>query len=155
MTARPRVVLLVGLPASGKSTWAQRQGAAVISSDHIRYLLADDATDQTIHRTVFATVRYLLRRRLELRRPLTFVDATNVTAFERRPYIRIAQWYGARPEAVFFDTPAEVCRLRNRSRDRVVPDSAIDVMAARLQPPTVSEGLESVTVYRVPDYRAK
>ena len=52
-------------------------------------MLADDATDQTIHGEVFATLRYLLRRRLELRRPLTFVDATNITRRERRP---ISRW---------------------------------------------------------------
>jgi predicted kinase len=56
---------------------------------------------------------------------------------------------------VFFDTPAAVCRERNRNRDRVVPESAIEIMAARLQAPSVNEGLESVTVYRVPDYLAK
>ena len=38
---RPRVVLLVGLPASGKSTWAREQGGGVLSTDEIRVLLVN------------------------------------------------------------------------------------------------------------------
>ena len=147
MMARPRVVLLVGLPASGKSTWAHEQGTAVLSSDDIRFLLSDDPTNQLIHGMVFTTVRYLLRRRLELGRPVTYVDATNATRQERRPYIKLGQWYDAAVEAVYFDTPIEVCKERNRHRERVVPEWAIDAMAARLTRPSLEEGFTSVTVY--------
>lgn len=144
---RPRVVVLVGLPASGKSSWARQQEGGALSTDDLRLLLSDDATNQNIHRIVFATLRYLLRRRLELRMPVTFVDATNLTPHERRGYIRIAQSYDAHVDAVFFDTPAEVCKERNRGRDRVVPEAAIDMMAARLRPPCLEEGFDQVTVY--------
>jgi predicted kinase len=146
---RPRVVLLIGLPASGKSTWAREQGGGVLSTDDIRGLLSDDATNQSIHGMVFATLRYLLRRRLELRMPVTYIDATNSTRHERRAYIKLSQWYDASVEAVFFDTPVEICKQRNVGRSRVVPDWAIDMMAARLRPPTYEEGFERVTVYHV------
>ena len=49
-----RIVVLVGLPGSGKSTYLERLGVTPLSSDAIRQLLADDATDQTIHARVFA-----------------------------------------------------------------------------------------------------
>jgi predicted kinase len=146
---RPRVVLLIGLPGSGKSTWARQQGGGVLSTDDIRLLLSDDATNQTIHSMVFATLRYLLRRRLELRMPVTYVDATNTTPQERRAYVILAQLWNGRVEAVFFDTPPEVCKQRNRGRERIVPDHAIDMMAARLRPPSLAEGFDQVTVYHV------
>jgi predicted kinase len=109
--------------------------------------LIDDETNQTIHREVFATLRELLRRRLELARPLTFIDATNLTPKERRPYIKTAQLYNCEVEAVFFDIPPEVCKSRNAARDRMVPDHVIDAMFARLIPPTIDEGFDSITTY--------
>jgi len=141
-------VVLVGLPGSGKSTWLERRGIVGISSDWIRQVLADDATDQTMHARVFLTMRYLLRHRLAIGRPVTYVDATHLTPEERRPYIQIGRWYGCDVEAVYFDVPLEVCRERNVRRERVVRDEAIRHMAAKLTPPEVAEGFTKVTVVR-------
>src|SRR5580698_8292333 len=110
-----KVILAVGLPGSGKSTHLENP----ISSDAVRLQLADDETDQTIHARVFATLRYLLKQRIELARPVTYVDATNLTRRDRRPLIRLAQKHGCDIEAVFFDIPLDVCRARNSSRSRL------------------------------------
>ena len=146
-----RIVVLVGLPGSGKSAWLKRMGAGGLSSDTIRKLLADDETDQTIHDRVFQTLRYLLRQRLALGRPVTYIDATNLTPEERRPYIGIGKSYGCEIEAVFFDAPLEVCRERNARRHRVVPDDVMAKMAAKLVPPAAAEGFDRVAVVATGD----
>ena len=136
----------MGLPASGKSTYAATLGIPVLSSDAIRLLLADDERDQTIHARVFATLRYLLAQRLEIHRPVTYIDATHLTRAERKPYVEIARECGAEIEAVFFNTHVEVCLARNRNRGRQVPEDILEKMAAKLQPPTKAEGFTKIEV---------
>lgn len=145
---RSRIVLLIGLPGSGKSTWVARQGAVALSSDKVREWLADDATDQSIHAHVFATLRYLLRQRLAIGRPVTYIDATHLTPAERQPYAEIAAWYGCDLEAIFFDVPIDICIARNRDRPRIVPEDAIRIMAGKLVPPSVEEGFTVIRVVR-------
>jgi predicted kinase len=135
-----RIVLLVGLPGSGKSTYLKQMGVDGLSSDAIRRWLADDETDQTIHDRVFETLRYLLRQRLSIGRPVTYIDATHLTVAERATYLGMGRSYGCEVEAVFFDVALEICRERNRQRHRVVPDAVLERMAARLTPPTLEEG---------------
>ncbi len=141
-----RVVVLVGLPGCGKSTWLEDQDITALSSDEIRRWLTDDATNQSIHGMVFATIRQLLRRRLTLGRPVTYIDATSLTPRERRAYIKTAHLFGAEAEAVFFDVPAAVCQQRNAARHRIVPPEVIERMAAKLVPPSLAEGFARIRV---------
>ena len=120
----------------------------MLSSDAVRELLADDPDNQNIHARVFRVLRDLLKHRLDLKRPVTYLDATNLTPKERRPYIRLAELFDGEIEAVFFDVPLEECVRRNRGRGRVVPDAVIATMSGKLVPPDLAEGFSRVSVVR-------
>jgi predicted kinase len=139
-----KLIITVGLPGSGKSTYLARLGVNAISSDEIRRIIADDPHDQTMNARIFATVRYLVRQRIAAARPVTYVDATHLTPWERKPYVQLAQRYRCDLEALFFDVPVETCIARNQTRDRIVPEAAIREMARRLVPPSESEGFTLV-----------
>jgi predicted kinase len=141
-----RIYVLVGLPASGKSTWLARQGKPALSSDAIRALITGDEANQEHNRLVFSLLRSLVRARLSAGCTETWIDTTALTRRERRSWIRLAELLGCPVEAVFFDTPVQVCLARNAARDRIVPPAAMQRMASRLTPPTLDEGFDQITV---------
>jgi predicted kinase len=143
------VVLTIGLPGSGKTTWFKRRGVQPLSSDMLRTILFDDITEQRYQGLVFSTLRSLLRARLIARMPWNYVDATNLSPHERRQWIKMAASFGYEVQAVFFDVPLEVCLERNSKRDRPVSDDVMQKMAERLKPPAFDEGFSKITVVRV------
>ena len=146
--AKGKIILAVGLPGSGKSTYFADRGIHPLSSDTLRLWLLDDETNQHHPTKVFQVLRFLLEMRLLLDRPRNYVDATNLTRQERRCYIRMGARYGYALEAIFFDVPLEVCLLRNRRRRRRVPVEAMRRMAQKLSPPTLEEGFTRILVVR-------
>jgi len=147
--SRGTVVLAIGLPGSGKSSWFKRHSISPLSSDLLRVLLFDDASEQRFQDLIFSNLRSMLRARLIARRPMNYVDATNLTAHDRQGWIKLARDYGYDVQAVFFDVPLEVCLERNRKRDRVVAEDVMRRMAAKLKPPRFDEGFSKITVVRV------
>jgi predicted kinase len=143
------VVLSIGLPGSGKSTWFKRHNILPLSSDMVRILLFDDATEQRYQDLVFSTLRSMLRARLLARRPWNYLDATNLSPHERRSWIKLAHDFGYEAHAVFFDVPPEVCIERNRRRERNVPEDVMQRMATKLRPPKFEEGFAKITVVRL------
>jgi len=143
------VVLAIGLPGSGKSSWFKRHNITPLSSDMLRALLFDDPTEQRFQDLIFSNLRSMLKARLVARRPMNYVDATNLTPHERQSWIKLGHDYGYEVQAVFFDVPLEVCLERNHKRERVVSDDVMRRMSAKLKAPTFEEGFSKITVVRV------
>ena len=143
------VVLAIGLPGSGKSSWFKRHNVVPLSSDMVRSLLFDDVREQRFQDLVFSNLRSMLKARLIAKRPMNYVDATNLTPQERQHWIKLAKDYNYEVHAVFFDVPLEVCVERHQRRDRVVPEDVMRRMAAKLKAPSFAEGFAKITVVRV------
>ena len=143
------VVLAIGLPGSGKSTWFKRHNVVPLSSDMVRSLLFDDVREQRYQDLVFSNLRSMLKARLIAKRPMNYVDATNLTPKEREHWVKLAKDYNYEVQAVFFDVPLETCIERHQRRDRVVPEDVMRRMAAKLKAPSFEEGFAKITVVRV------
>jgi predicted kinase len=143
------VVLAIGLPGSGKSSWFKRHNVVPLSSDMVRSLLFDDVREQRFQDLVFSNLRSMLKARLIAKRPMNYVDATNLTPQERQHWIKLAKDYQYEVHAIFFDVPLDVCLERHQRRDRVVPEDVMRRMAAKLKPPSFEEGFAKITVVRV------
>ncbi|MDT0275319.1 ATP-binding protein [Blastococcus goldschmidtiae] len=76
------------------------------------------------------------------------VDNTNPSAAERAPLIAAAREAGVPVQAVWLDTPLDVCLARNARRPEGtrVPLVAVHAAVARFQPPTTAEGFDRVDV---------
>jgi predicted kinase len=111
------LVLLVGISASGKSTFAERHFAPnqVLSSDQLRAVITDDPTAQSATEDAFDLLHRILAMRLRRGR-LTVVDATNVEDWARAELIAAARRHRRPAVAIVLDLPLEVALARNAAR---------------------------------------
>jgi F420-dependent oxidoreductase-like protein len=118
----PCLVVLIGPSGAGKSTWAAAnfRPSQIVASDDLRALVGDGPDDQRAGTDAFAVLDLVLERRLK-RGLVTVVDTLGLDAARRRQYVALAHRHGVAGHAVVFDTPPDVCRARNKQRDRPVP----------------------------------
>lgn len=116
--------MLVGPPASGKTTWASThlRPEIVVSSDRLRALVGEGEHDQRAGNDAFDVLDLVIERRLR-RRLFTVVDTLGTDAKRRRRWVELARQHGLPTIAVVFDTPDAECRARNKSRDDGVPSA--------------------------------
>ncbi|MCH7488898.1 MAG: ATP-binding protein [Chloroflexi bacterium] len=118
---RPALIILIGLPGSGKSHFARqlakRHPAAILDSDALRGVLykSPQHTDQENAR-LFPAIQLLTRRLLD-RRVAVLLDATNLKEAHRKPSYRLAKEAGARLVIVRLRAPFAVMRERLARRD--------------------------------------
>ena len=120
--AAKTLVVLVGPSGAGKSHWAAANfpPGAIVSSDALRALVGAGEHDQRAGADAFELLDLALERRLK-RGLLTVVDTVGLDPVRRQGYIDLARRHGFEAVAVVFDTPADVCRTRNRARAQPVP----------------------------------
>ena len=127
----PSVVVLVGPGASGKSTWARAHFAAdtIVSSDDLRAVVGAGTDDLSASADAFALLEEIVRLRAG-RRLTTVVDTLGLDPARRTHWLELARRNDLACVAVAFDTPAALCRERNRRRPRPIP---VDVLAGQLR----------------------
>jgi len=132
------VTMLSGLPGSGKDTWLAtgRPDLPVVSLDAVRVELDAGPTDD--QGEVIQAARGRCRELLRSGRSFAF-NATNLLRLTRRGWIDLFADYGARVEVVYVEPPMAVILAQNKRRERPVPEKVIRDLAARCEPPTVTE----------------
>lgn len=148
---RPRFYLMVGIPGSGKTTFARRHlgWALRISLDDIRLMLTGVPYDSRVESQVVAIGHAALEAALAgayaWNRDILF-DATNVTRERRRQYLRLAERYRLPAVAVYVPVEVEEAVRRDRARLHPVGEEVVRRYQALLQPPTLEEGFVEVVV---------
>lgn len=143
------LTILVGIPGSGKSTWAQAHAyegnrPVIVSSDELRAVIGKDENDQTVSGKVFETMEFMVAYLLN-RGHRVFVDATNYKRKDRARWIALAKRYNASVEVVVFPVTLETAKRQNANRARVVPEHVLDRMHANFEMPQMDEGINFVT----------
>ncbi|MBD2091691.1 AAA family ATPase [Microcoleus sp. FACHB-1515] len=153
------LILLIGLPGSGKTTIAQHiqtlnSGYLVISTDRIRAELFGDEAIQgawpLIERSLHQKMQQAIRQIQQQQAIAVLYDATNAVRRDRRRFLQQARSIGFNHlTGLWIDTPLDLCLQRNQQRSRQVPEPVILRMHRRLMgaPPSLAEGLDCLIRY--------
>ena len=126
------LILMVGIPASGKSTFAwdiaDEFNIPVVESDNVREQLYGDAAIQGNPEKVFDEVYKKVNHWIEC--GVCILDATHCLRWNR--WSAVAHVCPDQVVYIIMDNDIEQAKERNAARDRVCPDSVIDRMAKNL-----------------------
>lgn len=148
---RPKCIILVGIPGSGKTTYAKEyarihDNTVHLSSDLIRSELYGDESIQGDPAKVFNIMQKRAVEALKGGKSVLY-DATNMTRKDRAGIISACPRH-AQVEAHVIWAPIEVCVERDANRDRTVGRTVIDKMLKRFQAPYFDEGFDYIRVIR-------
>lgn len=134
-----KLYMTVGLPRSGKTTWAKMQierGAVVVNPDSIRLAIYGEAFQAKFEDLVWFQARIMIDSLFRAGHTKVILDATGITRYNRGKYKNLG-WV---VEYVNFDTPPTVCIQRALSDDRSYLVSVIQRMADEFEPIADYEG---------------
>lgn len=134
------LILTVGLPRSGKTTWAQRQGLPIVNPDSIRLAMHGQRFQPLAEPLVWATATIMVRSLFLAGHSSVILDATNITR-ERRAAWRSPDWD---LHFVVFRTSFHECKARALALEDHTLVSVIERMARQFETPKPDEA-RSVT----------
>lgn len=143
----PKFIMLIGLPGSGKSTWAEKyikenSNTLIISSDKIRKELFNDENSQEDNNRVFYEMEIRTLQNLNNGVDVIY-DATNVVRKRRKVLLDKLPTFVIK-EAYEIWTPITVCIDRDIHRERHVGKDVINKFVKIYQPPFFDEGWDHI-----------
>ena len=160
------IILLCGLPGSGKSHFARKYfkktGRKRINRKEIRKYLYemfsfnDEWKEEYFCDNQEILVKYIEKKILEhllFNNEKVLIDNISVSEKSRVDYINMAAKMKKSISAVYINTDMAVCMERNRTRDKsdAVPESLIANLSARAVFPEKREGFSEVAVINNPE----
>lgn len=146
------IEVMVGCPASGKSTYCQTKSGVWISSDKIREELYGNESIQENPEKVFRVMWKRLCEAIERNEEYVFYDATNVVCKRRIAFCeQLRRKYGDKIKLVarVFNTPIEECIRRAKERkERPLSESVIWKFVKTWQTPAYWEGWDTIIITR-------
>jgi predicted kinase len=139
----PCLIVLVGPPGSGKTTWARRNGPGVVhvSQDGLIDAITPNGFDH-VYRPVYREAEDAVARAALQAGHTVIVDRTNRTRAHRERWLQVAREAGCPAVALVMTTPASLCRERNAKRDASsrLSEERMERMLAALEPVRADEG---------------
>jgi predicted kinase len=150
MSARkPRLTLLCGLSASGKSQHIsivannRNSECITISTDGIRENICGRVEDQSKNKEVFQTFHSLIVKYLKNGIDVV-AEATNITMKSRRSILNVIEGIDCEKVCVVIVKPIGECKKDNIDREHPVPGHVIDKQARKFQIPFLEEGWDEI-----------
>ena len=146
---RPTLILLIGPPGSGKTTYAKKyiaehNNTIHLSSDKIRAELWGNEATQGDNNEVFSLMQSRAIEALNNGQSVVY-DATNITRKDRAYIISLCPKF-VKIEAHVVWAPIETCIERDAVRERTVGKEVIDRMLKRFQAPFYDESIDEIKV---------
>ena len=124
-----KILMLKGLPASGKSTYAKElvtkdHNWVRVNKDNLRAMMNNGEFSRKLEEQIVITERELAENALKLGKNVV-IDDTNFNLTHERYFMQLAKYYKAEFEIKFFDTPLEECIKRDNKRPNGVGETVI------------------------------
>lgn len=148
---RPTLILLCGIPGSGKTHYAEKyieeyKNTIHLSSDKIRGELWGNEATQDNNNEVFSLMQSRAIDALNNGQNVVY-DATNITRKDRSYIIALCPKF-AKIECHIIWAPIETCIERDAARERTVGKAVIDRMLKRFQAPFYDEGINKIVIVK-------